>query len=405
MKHQLLEKLKQIDKKRTGKVNLQDFLGSSASFNMYLDSESLKKISKKETVNYSKLLGKLVLNRKLNKWYIVETPKDLSQTLREEAPDIRQFQIFKSVFAAMGGDTCTPVEAKAFEAQLLKSKSSFSRPLLKQITAQITREGKVHMEGIQRLINDYNFSRVSSKVYSERNFSSSIKQMISDKSSQQDLLHELQDKLSLKFRHLTRAFRYFDSDFDSKVYLVDLATGINNLNMQLSVEQVKKIFNYLDKARKGYLNFEDFCQIGGKSREDISPVQPQLSTPAFNQKFEEMTQNPRRRKFLIPSDRDPLFAYGSKTTESENIKKLLENSFQRKFITELKHKYQTIYTKPTKKFPQYSAPKKSSTPNQKPWKLSKFEKVPSKIRTFKKNGKFTEKTRSLTPLRSRPILI
>ena len=54
-------------------------------------------------------------------------------------------------------------------------------------------------------------------------------------------------KIQERFKNLLAAFRYFDNDHQLSLSLNEFAQGIEHLRIKVSFEQVKEIFNYLDK--------------------------------------------------------------------------------------------------------------------------------------------------------------
>lgn len=73
-------------------------------------------------------------------------------------------------------------------------------------------------------------------------------------------------KIQEKFNHIAAAYRYFDVNFNNRVSFNEFQKGLDHLRIKYQVNEVDLIFRYLDKDRKEYISYLDFCELAEERR-------------------------------------------------------------------------------------------------------------------------------------------
>lgn len=68
-------------------------------------------------------------------------------------------------------------------------------------------------------------------------------------------------KIHEKFNDYKNAFRAFDNDYSGNIGFTELVEGLESMGILLELENMKKLFNYLDINKDGEINFAEFCRL------------------------------------------------------------------------------------------------------------------------------------------------
>ena len=65
-------------------------------------------------------------------------------------------------------------------------------------------------------------------------------------------------KIEEKYKNYRDAFRAFDSDFSGKIGFKEVVEGLEAMGILLELDNMKKLFSYLDVDKDGEINFSEF---------------------------------------------------------------------------------------------------------------------------------------------------
>lgn len=172
-------------------------------------------------------------------------------------------------------------------------------------------------------------------------------------------LDALAFRLSQRYRNLPLAFVKFDRDHDGFVSKRDFTESVEELNIDLTSEDVDELFSLLDSSRQGSLTYDQFSRVKGDPHfpklEQRTPHQPRYASVSLAQSPSPASRQSgpasvspsrlyfgqrRQQKAELPSDKDPTHVYGHRTRFSEDIKELITNSYEREFLEKLRNRQQ-----------------------------------------------------------------
>ena len=58
-----------------------------------------------------------------------------------------------------------------------------------------------------------------------------------------------------------KAWRFLDAKANGSIDIEEFKEGLGRLQVNMSNEDIDKTFSYLDRKRKGNINYNDFCKI------------------------------------------------------------------------------------------------------------------------------------------------
>lgn len=76
-------------------------------------------------------------------------------------------------------------------------------------------------------------------------------------------------KLDERFTSMSDAYRYFDRNFNNRVSFGEFQKALDHLRIKFQVSMIDEIFQFLDKGRKGYIGYQDFCELAEERRRNI----------------------------------------------------------------------------------------------------------------------------------------
>ena len=83
-------------------------------------------------------------------------------------------------------------------------------------------------------------------------------------------------RIQERFKAFSPAYRFFDINFNNRVSFNEFILGMENLKVKLSSRDALLIFNHLDQEKKGYINYNDFCNLAEERRNNIDPAADML---------------------------------------------------------------------------------------------------------------------------------
>ena len=76
-------------------------------------------------------------------------------------------------------------------------------------------------------------------------------------------------KLDERFTSMKDAWRYFDRNFNNRVSFGEFQKALDHLRIKFQVSMIDEIFQFLDKGQKGYIGYQDFCELAEERRRNI----------------------------------------------------------------------------------------------------------------------------------------
>jgi Ca2+-binding EF-hand superfamily protein len=81
------------------------------------------------------------------------------------------------------------------------------------------------------------------------------------------------DKIRERFVNLKACFRYLDTNHTQSISLNEWAQGMDVMRLRISFEDIKTLFNYLDKEGTGMLQYENFTYLLEERWRGIDPIE------------------------------------------------------------------------------------------------------------------------------------
>lgn len=85
------------------------------------------------------------------------------------------------------------------------------------------------------------------------------------------LLELVSNKINERFLNLQHCFRYLDVDHSQSISINEFAQAIEHMRLKLSFEDIKKLFNYIDKKGQGEIGYEEFTFLLEERWRGIDP--------------------------------------------------------------------------------------------------------------------------------------
>ena len=79
-----------------------------------------------------------------------------------------------------------------------------------------------------------------------------------------------------RFTAISPAFRFFDRDLDGEIKFEEWVVALETLKVKLSSKDQLLVFKSLDQGRKGFLDYNDFCNLSDERRMKIDPAAAML---------------------------------------------------------------------------------------------------------------------------------
>jgi Ca2+-binding EF-hand superfamily protein len=73
-------------------------------------------------------------------------------------------------------------------------------------------------------------------------------------------------KIEEKFTRMADAFRFFDQENNATVNKNEFRDGLERLKVKIPVQDIQRVFNYLDKNKIGYFTYQEFTRLAEEKR-------------------------------------------------------------------------------------------------------------------------------------------
>ena len=87
------------------------------------------------------------------------------------------------------------------------------------------------------------------------------------------MLAMVSDKIKERFESLRDCFRYLDTNHTMSISLNEFAQAIDVMRLKISFDDIKMLFDYLDKDSKGAINYEQFTYLLEERWRGIDPIE------------------------------------------------------------------------------------------------------------------------------------
>ena len=64
----------------------------------------------------------------------------------------------------------------------------------------------------------------------------------------------------------------FDVNFNNRVSFNEFQKGLDHMRLKFQVNELDIIFKYLDRGQKGYISYNDFCQLSEEKRRMLDRI-------------------------------------------------------------------------------------------------------------------------------------
>jgi Ca2+-binding EF-hand superfamily protein len=86
------------------------------------------------------------------------------------------------------------------------------------------------------------------------------------------LLSLVSDKIRERFINLKTCFRFLDTNHSQSISINEFAQAMDHMRLKLSFEDIKKLFDYLDKKGQGEIGYDEFTLLLEERWRGIDPV-------------------------------------------------------------------------------------------------------------------------------------
>jgi hypothetical protein len=107
----------------------------------------------------------------------------------------------------------------------------------------------------------------------------------------QNLLALVSSKMYERFPTLQKCFRYLDTDHSHSLTINEFAQAIEHMRLKISFEDVKRLFEYMDKSGDGEVGYKEFTLLLEERWRGIDPVSLVDST--------KIVEKPLHNKFQL----------------------------------------------------------------------------------------------------------
>lgn len=86
------------------------------------------------------------------------------------------------------------------------------------------------------------------------------------------LLSLVSDRIRERFVNLRACFRFLDTNHSQSISINEFAQAIDHMRLKLSFEDIKTLFDYLDKKGQGEIGYDEFTYLLEERWRGIDPV-------------------------------------------------------------------------------------------------------------------------------------
>ena len=231
------------------------------------------------------------------------------------------------------------------------------------ITVLAGETGRITEEALDRLVIALKYTRIPAKSlhgirYPDRRHPETQSSLLPVPALPR-LVEELAYKVGQKYRSLQVAFMRFDRDGDGVVNETDFIKSVTELGLSIPDSELHSLFSLLDTDHSSKLSFSQFTRLKGDPHFPVVERTPRPAKYVDREETQSMSPSqasgrrntssvtPSRLYFgarrtprdILPSDRNPSHAYGSRTPYSDDVKDLISNTYEHQFLEKF-HRHQ-----------------------------------------------------------------
>lgn len=87
-------------------------------------------------------------------------------------------------------------------------------------------------------------------------------------------------KLEERFKTIGDAYRYFDKNYNNRVSFGEFQKALDHLRIKYQVDIIAEIFQKLDRDNKGYISYNDFCELSEEKRRNLDAFDLEIKKKA-----------------------------------------------------------------------------------------------------------------------------
>ena len=321
----------------------------------------------------------------------------ISKTLIDSKVDFRTFELIKRGINKEYDDSTLFITVNAFHKywkNLIDSEIDHHDPTVedKVLHFVTTIDGeKVDKMKLFTLIDFYqyfpiyiqkdkNFSKemyyvLSSNTDGGYNWGGGLKQKDLEKLEQSKEVHYLleyaHDKIKEKHSTMAQAYRFFDVDHKTAITKDEFSSGLRKLKIVIDDSEIDKVFDFLDKNKDGLLDYNEFWFLLDEKFKNLDPFGEHINTSKKDADFigaesgkslktftkreslDDYKHNPstyymplyktnKKMAFMNVSDKS---YHGVNTLPSDNIKSIVNHSFEKDYLLDKTKKEQDLLLK------------------------------------------------------------
>jgi Ca2+-binding EF-hand superfamily protein len=86
------------------------------------------------------------------------------------------------------------------------------------------------------------------------------------------LLELVSEKIRERFTNFQNCFRFLDTNHSQSISINEFAQAIDHMRLKISFDDVKLLFNYLDKRGSGEIGYDEFTMLLEERWRGIDPI-------------------------------------------------------------------------------------------------------------------------------------
>ena len=136
------------------------------------------------------------------------------------------------------------------------------------------------------------------------------------------LLAIVSDKINERFINLQQCFRFLDMNHSQSISINEFAQAIEQLRLKLSFDDIKLLFNYMDKSKSGEIGYDEFTLLLEERWRGIDPVAMKLQDNPQMQRSKDLYTLDVYGDSHYPQSRSKMEKLEALATTSKRLKSL-----------------------------------------------------------------------------------
>ena len=161
-----------------------------------------------------------------------------------------------------------------------------------------------YMPGMEKKISSHKSAAIYSVLSSNTKEAASAEKSMESKEEvhRRRTLEFMWIRIQERFATFSPAFRYFDTNSNNRISFTEFTKGLEGLKVKMSAKDQLMVFQHLDQGQKGYIDYQDFCNLSDERRLNIDPAAQMLKDyeqtgTMINYTGKNATRSPSRKEF------------------------------------------------------------------------------------------------------------